>query len=205
MKIITISREFGSGGRELGKRLADILGFAYYDREILTAIAEKRHLDATYVEKKLDAQAWQAFPISYRRTFTALPSFSASADLLAEQKRVLEEIAQKGDDCVIVGRNADVLLKAYQPFNIFVCADKNTKLRRCQERADANETLTEKELEKRMKSVDKSRAKTREMLSGGAWGQREEYHLVVNTSSWEIKALSEALAPFIQQWFGREK
>ena len=54
MRIITISREFGSGGRELGKRLADILDFDYYDREIITAIAEKKGLDPNYVERILE-------------------------------------------------------------------------------------------------------------------------------------------------------
>lgn len=54
MNIITVGREFGSGGRELGKRMADLLGFAYYDREIITAIAEKSRLDAGYVAKRLD-------------------------------------------------------------------------------------------------------------------------------------------------------
>ena len=59
MKIITISREFGSGGRELGKRLADELGFDYYDREIITAIASARGMDEGYVEKALENHAWQ--------------------------------------------------------------------------------------------------------------------------------------------------
>jgi len=54
MKIITISREFGSGGRELGKRMADILGFDYYDREIISAIAENKGLNESYVESVLE-------------------------------------------------------------------------------------------------------------------------------------------------------
>lgn len=54
MKIITISREFGSGGRELGKHIADLIGYDYYDREIITAIAEQNRLDESYVEKALE-------------------------------------------------------------------------------------------------------------------------------------------------------
>ncbi len=57
MKIITISREFGSGGRELGKRMADILGFDYYDREIITEIAKRQQMDEHYVESVLDHRA----------------------------------------------------------------------------------------------------------------------------------------------------
>ncbi|MCM1543125.1 MAG: cytidylate kinase-like family protein, partial [Blautia sp.] len=61
MKIITISREFGSGGRELGRRLADELGFAYYDREIICKIAENLEMDEHYIEKVLD----RGFTVSY--------------------------------------------------------------------------------------------------------------------------------------------
>ena len=62
MKIVTISREFGSGGRELGRRLADLLGFDYYDREIITAIAQAQGMDEGYVEKSLEDHAWQHIP-----------------------------------------------------------------------------------------------------------------------------------------------
>ena len=68
MRIITISREFGSGGRELGKRLADLLGFDYYDSEIITVVAKQSGLDAGYVEKKLSNHGWQAYPVTFRGT-----------------------------------------------------------------------------------------------------------------------------------------
>ena len=68
MKIITISREFGSGGRELGKRLADTLGFDYYDREIITAIAGAQGLDEAYVEKSMENANWQRVPLTYRHS-----------------------------------------------------------------------------------------------------------------------------------------
>lgn len=67
MKIITISREFGSGGRELGKRLADELGFDYYDREIIESIAKGQGLDEGYVEKALEDHAWRRGPLTFRR------------------------------------------------------------------------------------------------------------------------------------------
>ena len=63
-RIITISREFGSGGRELGKRLSDILGFDYYDREIIAAIAEAKGLDENYVEKALESGISQRVPVT---------------------------------------------------------------------------------------------------------------------------------------------
>lgn len=69
MKIITISREFGSGGRELGKRLAELLHYDYYDREIITAIAEKKELNERYVEQTLEDHGWRNFPLTYRHSF----------------------------------------------------------------------------------------------------------------------------------------
>ena len=129
-RIVTISREFGSGGRELGKRLADLLECDYYDREIITAIAANRNLDEGYVARTLDNHGWENIPLSFRHTFLSGTS-SMQTVLLLEQKKIIEQIAETGKDCVIVGRNADVLLSGYDPFNIFVCADMDAKVRRC--------------------------------------------------------------------------
>ena len=112
MKIITISREFGSGGRELGKRLADELGFDYYDKEIIIAIAQGQGLDEGYVEKALEHHIWRSVPLAFGRSFAgAVALQSAQTNLLLEQKRVIERIAEAGKDCVIVGRNADFILR----------------------------------------------------------------------------------------------
>lgn len=80
MNVITISREFGSGGREVGKRLADALGYAYYDREILTALAESTEMEETYLEHILErGAAAPPYPLAFGRTFfpaaLLLPSF----------------------------------------------------------------------------------------------------------------------------------
>ena len=124
MRIITISREFGSGGRELGKRLADVLGFDYYDREIISSIAQAKGLDENYVEKALESGIWQRIPLTFHSSFsTGSMLQSAHIGLLQEQTRVIEGIAKSGKNCVIVGRNADVLLAEQHPFTIFVCAD----------------------------------------------------------------------------------
>ena len=66
------------------------------------------------------------------------------------------------------------------------------------------ETLSEKELIRKIRQIDKNRAQTREILSGATWGQREAYHLTVNTTGWEIKELVPAVAAFAEQWFGRK-
>ncbi len=206
MRIITISREFGSGGRELGKRIADELGFDYYDSEIVSAVARENNLDADYVEKKLDEHGWQKYPVTYRCSIgSSMYTQNNKVHLLLAQKHVLEEIAALGKDCVIVGRNADLILQDYQPFRIFVCADMETKMQRCKERAPENENLTDKELKRKIKQIDKMRAQTREMLSGTTWGQRDTYNLTVNTSGWNMKKLAAAVAIFANRWFGREE
>ena len=204
MRIITISREFGSGGRELGKRLADHLGFDYYDSEIISKLSQKSGMDKNYIENTLNDHGWQNVPITFRSTLGSTGYLQASkVNLLVQQKQVIEEIAVLGKDCVIVGRNADVILGKYAPCNIFVCAELDAKIRRCMERAPAGENLTEKELVRKMKQIDKVRAQTREIIGGPAWGQRDAYHLMVNTSGWNIKELIPAVAQFAESFWGR--
>lgn len=206
MRIITISREFGSGGRELGKRLAEHLGFDYYDREIITAIAAEKGLDEAYVENAMDGEGWKNVPLTFRQSFASTAVLQApNTDLLLAQKRVIERIAEAGRDCVIVGRNADVFLSDYKPFHIFVCADTEAKVRRCLERAEAGESLTRREILRKMRRIDRNRAETRDLLTGSRWGVRGSYHLTVNTGDWEIKELVPAVAEFALRFFGRTK
>ena len=205
MKIITISREFGSGGREMGRRLADLYGFAYYDKEIIIEIAANKGLDEGYVKQILEEGGWQNVPLTYGRTFSSVAIQSPQIDILIEQKHVIEEIAKAGKDCVIVGRNADVLLETYHPFNIFVCADMDSKIRRCIERAPEGEHLTERELKRKIHKIDKNRALTREIITGREWGEPSAYHLIVNTASWQIEELAPAVLAFSKAWFGRTK
>lgn len=203
MKIITISREFGSGGRELGKRLADVLEFDYYDKEIIAAISEAQGLNEDYVEKALDHHAWQTIPITFRHSFGAqavmgLPQIS----LLLEQKKVIESIAKAGKDCVIVGRNADVILKDYKPFRVFVCAKMESKIRRCVERSDDGTNLTRRQIEQNIRRIDKNRAKTCELVSGEIWGNPVGYDMTINTTEWNMKSLASAVAEFAMRYFG---
>lgn len=203
MKIITISREFGSGGREVGKRLADLLGFRYYDKEIITAVAEKSNFDETYVETVLEKSFPKSFPLTFARTF----SFTDSAQenytkLLLTQQQIIKDIAKKGEDFVIVGRASDVILEEYQPLNLFVYADKQSKIERCKKRAPDGEKLTDKELARQIKQVDLGRAVNRQLLADDRWGEKESYHLCINTTDANIKTLTDAVAQFAKAWFG---
>lgn len=202
MRIVTISREFGSGGRELGKRLADELGFAYYDSEILTEIANRAHVDENFVENVLNRSYTVDYAYSFRHTFARLSSMSHQAmELFAKQSEVLHTIAEKGEDCVIVGRGADVTLAEYNPFKLFVYADMPSKIERCKERADINERLSDKEIERRAKEIDKARAYYHDVDAEFKWGRKEAYHLCVNTTGVEIKDMIPSLAAYAARWF----
>ena len=206
MKIITISREFSSGGRELGKRLADLTGYDYYDSEIIYTVAKNIGVAPDYVENTLSNHGWQNLAITYSGTLSSTTYVRASqVQVLVEQKKAIEQIAALGRDCIIVGRNADMILQDYQPFNIFVCAEMKAKVRRCMERAPEGEKLTEKELIRKMKQIDKIRSQTRELMGGSDWGRRDSYHLTINTTDWKIKDLVPAVADFADRWFGRKE
>ena len=201
MNIITISREFGSGGRELGKRMADVLGWDYYDREIIETVAQEEGLDADYVNAVLERHEWWTVPITFSRSFTV--STPPNTDLLVKQKEVIQRIAQGDRSFIIVGRNADFFLRDYKPFRVFVCAEQEAKMRRCRERAPEGEQLTDKELERQMKRIDKNRAMIREMVAGDRWGNRSSYELTVNTTNWDLKTLAPIVADFAQKYFAR--
>ena len=201
MRIITIGREFGSGGRELGKRLADALGYAYYDREILTAIAQKSNMDEGYVSKMMEQGLFSNIPITFGQTFHYTASVQQNAtQILIAQQHILKELAEKGD-CVIVGRSADVILQDHDPLNIFVYANTDAKLRRCKARAPEGEDFSEKQMKKKMKQVDNSRAKAREFLTDSKWGRKESYHLMINTSDIVIKEIIPSVADYARHWF----
>lgn len=200
MSIITVSREFGSGGREIGKRLADELGYAYYDREIVTAIARKTQLDEGYVANALESGMFRGVPIHFGRTFSySAALLSNTTNLFVEQHKIIREIAAQGN-CIIVGRAANAILEEYKPFNLFVYADMDAKVRRCMERAPEGEQLTEREMIRHIKKVDADRAKYHEMFSDTRWGMKEGYHLCVNTTGVNIKALVPIIAQYARGW-----
>lgn len=203
MKIITISREFGSGGRELGKRLADVLGYDYYDKEIIASIASNKGMDEDYVARAMEHSSWQNIPLAFHQTIVGVPLDTTHTDLLLEQKRVIEQIAKNGKDCVIVGRNADILLREFHPFNIFVCADMDVKISRCIQRAPEDEHLNVKEMQRKINKIDKNRAQTRTVITDSSWGDRTAYHLTVNTTDWKMDELTLAVAQFANSWYQR--
>ena len=205
MKIITVSRQFGSGGRELGRKLAEKLGFDYYDQEIIKMIANNKELDADYVEKTLEEGGWQTAPLSYGCSLDGVVAVqNIQTDIIAEEQRVLDEIARLGRDCVVVGRNADAFLCQEQLLKIFVCATINSRVDRCMKHLRPEEkNLTRKKMERKIRKVDRNRVRTAEFFSESGWGNPENYNVVVNTTGWEIDELSSVVAEFSNKWFDK--
>ncbi|MBP1587993.1 MAG: cytidylate kinase-like family protein [Clostridia bacterium] len=208
MKIITVSREFGSGGRELSKRMSDYLGWDYYDGEIIDRLIEEQGLRPQYVNMVLGNHEWRSFPITFGHSFAEMasigvnPSMTINTELLSLQKELMEKIAASGNDCIIVGRNADVLLAGHDPFRIFVCADLEFRVQRCIERSTEEKVLTEKEVRRNIIKIDRGRARRHESVSDAKWGDRSLYNLVVNTTGWNLKSLAPVIGEAALSWFG---
>ena len=199
-KIITIGREFGSGGRELGRRLSEHLGIAYYDQEIIAEIAKRTALSETYVRQITENRPLTSFPIHFGGRFCALPDplLQQSISIYSEQHRLLCELAEKSD-CIIVGRCADYVLRDSHPFRIFVYADAQSKLMRCMERRTPEETLSEQDMKRKITEIDRNRARYYAFFSGQKWGARENYDLLVNTSGQSVKKQAAALYEYLRK------
>ena len=202
MKIITISREFGSGGREIGKRLADILGFEYYDREIISEVAKIGNFDEKYVEYVGENGYSSGFHLTYGRTlYYPHAQWDNSTKMIVAEQKALNGIVQRGKDCIIVGRCADVVLSDYKPFNLFIYADMASKVERCKNRMESGENMSDAKLVKKIKTIDKNRARHREAISHIKWGRKEAYHLCVNTTGINPKDIAPIIADYATSYF----
>lgn len=202
MRIITISREFGSGGRELGKRLAEALGIPCYDHELIEEVASQHNMDVDHVARISEQDIRGCYPLTIGRRFATMPKLDTRpVQVMIALQEAIRRFAHQGD-CVIVGRCADVILKDLEPLNIFVYADAASKLQRCEQRAPEGEKLSVPALNRMIAQVDKDRAAYRDLFSDAKWGQKEAYHLCVNTSGKQIKQLIPALAGYVNCWFG---
>ncbi len=198
-KIITIGREFGSGGRELGRRLARELGYDYYDKEILTAIAQHTSLSEEYVREVVESRPRQLFPITVGRSFMYLDTqpIQQAGEVFHAQQEIIREMAGRSS-CVIVGRCADYILREQKPFRIFVYADMASRIARCRARAEAGEAMTDKEYRQHITKMDKARASYYSFYTDMKWGDKLNYELCVNTTNQDIPTMAAVLAKLFQ-------
>ena len=198
-KIITISRQFGSGGREVGKRLADALMCAYYDKEIIKEVAVKSGLSEEYVEKYSESTFTRNYPFTFARTVPTTYIQSPSDKLHLTQVNVIKDLSNKGD-CVIVGRCADAILENQNPFKVFIySSDMDVRIKRCYEKVPADKEKTRKEMEKMIISVDKQRTKFYSHYEGKIWGNINNYNLCIDTSKVDIKKAVEIILLAIEK------
>ena len=198
-RIITVGREFGSGGRELGRRLAEELGIEYYDREILTQIAKRTSLAEEYIQNVVERQPHSLLPITIGRSFTYVEdyAFKQAQAVYQAQSKIIRELAEKSD-CVIIGRCADHILRDQKPLRIFVYADLESRIARCMDRRSEGENLTEKEMKKQIQAMDKNRARYYEFYTGTKWGDKLNYDLCINTTGTVIKEIVPAIARILK-------
>ena len=114
--------------------------------------------------------------IGHRFTLTPNSVMKQVIAIEVEQKKIIENFAMQGD-CIIIGRCADVILKEYHPFNLFVYADIESKMKRCMERAPKGEHLSPAQLRQKIQEVDKNRRKYRAFYTDTEWGIKENFHL----------------------------
>ena len=194
-KIITIGREFGSGGRELGKRIADTLQIAYYDQEIITELAKRTNQTEEYIRQLEESNFIPLLPITIGRTFSSqfYQAMEPNQAVFIEQSKMIKEMAEKSD-CVIVRRCADYILRDKNPLRIFVYADMDFKLARCRQKGEPTETKNDAELKRKMNAIDRQRAQYYQCHTGRTWGEKSGYDLCINMTSLEIKNVAAAIA-----------
>ena len=197
-RIITIGREFGSGGRELGRRLSEMLGIAYYDQEIVEEIAEQTSLSKEYVKTIVERRSVFSYPIHTARTLypQANPVMEQNLEIYSKQHQIIRDLAEKSD-CVIVGRCADYILRDMEPFRLFVYADIDSRMERTRENSygdDEVKGLSDKDLRRRIERIDRGRAKYYEFYTGQKWGSRMNYDILINTTGIHLEAVAEYVA-----------
>ena len=187
-RIITIGRQFGSGGRELGRRVAQALNIAYYDREVITEIVKRTQLSEAYVQQVVEHRPNPLYPITIGQSFPLLldPTWEMNRSIYREQTNVIVEMAQKSD-CVIVGRCADDILKDYHPLRLFVYAQME-------------EQLSDKQIQRKILDMDKNRAQYYRLYTGKEWGDKENYDLCLNTTGIEMVTLADWVAQLAKNW-----
>lgn len=194
-KIITIGRQFGSGGREFGRRLAEELHYEYYDKEILEEISKKTSLSEEYIKEVIEHTPHQLYPITIGQSISYINTYQIKQvrSIYEAQCEILKDLAEKSN-CVIVGRCADFILKDYNPYRIFVYANMDSKLKRCIDRNPGSENLKEKEIVKKIKQIDKDRAKYYNYYTNLVWGDPNNYDLCLNTTNANIKEIVPIIA-----------
>lgn len=176
-RIITISREFGSGGRFIGEEVAKKLGVAYYDKDIIGKIAEQSGLSPEYVKENAELSPKKGL-FAYAFSGRDITGKSVGDMVYEAQSKIIMEIAEK-ESCVIIGRNADFILKDRNDvLNVFIHGDMPEKTQRIIDLYN----VEEKEAVKMMADTDKRRMTNYNFYTEQKWGKASNYTLCLNSS-----------------------
>ena len=198
-KLITISREFGSGGRSVGRMVAEKLGIPFYDKELVDQVALESGFAPTFVEEHGEHAPGKSL-FSYAFAPQGVPGIMngmSTADFLWNiQCSVILQLADQGP-CVIVGRNADYILKDRDDcLHVYVHADMDF-------RADRIVRLygeSEKSPAARLQEKDKRRRVNYQHYTGRTWGQAQNYDICLNSSSLGIEQCAQTIVNMVNQF-----
>ncbi len=192
-KIITISREFGSGGRQIGHQLAERLGIPFYDKDLIKMAAEdieiEEHIFQMYDDAFMEKEAVEYTPFS--NTYEV----PVSDQIFVAQSRVIHRLAEHGP-CVIVGRCADMVLKDEQCLNLFFYANFKKRVQRLLELEQLSQDHT-KEMEKRVREIDRKRKDYYQYYTGNEWGKPQNYHLCLDSQKAGMEACIDAAIAYM--------
>lgn len=199
-KIITISRQFACGGREIGKLVADKLGIDFYDKELLAIVAKKSGYAVEFLEEAGEfVNASLLFNVATgsmmgHRQFIQNGDMPIADKVYVAQHNIIKELAEKGP-CVIIGRGADYILKDRDDcFNVFIHADMDFR----KEHAMKMHNMAEKNIEKEILKRDKKRANHYNHYSDGVWGDAKNYHISLNSSSIGLEKCADIICDLVK-------
>ncbi len=189
-KVITISREFGSGGREIGFRLAEKLRIPFYDKEIISMAAESSNIsedafhanDETLTEKSRAEHMYVSL-----NPFSPLYEVPVSDQLFLAQSKVIRGLEKEGP-CVIIGRCSDIIVE--DPFRVFICASMKKRTERL---AGMEQGTSMKQLEQRIREIERKRRDYYQYYSGNEWGNPRNYDLCLNSGRLGVEGCVEMI------------
>lgn len=194
--VITIARQYGSGGREVGMRLAEVLGIKSYDRELITMAAQKSGMSSEILnhadEKATNSLLYTlALGSSYYGAASIGTAVPINDKLFITQSQIIRDLAAEGP-CIIIGRCSDYVLRTNPArFSVFIYAPIEARIRRVIERGVAK---TEKEARDLISRTDKRRINYYNYYTGRKWGSPDNYNMMLDSSFLGIEGSARAIA-----------
>ena len=196
--IITIGRQFGSGGRAIGKKLAEHLGIAYYDKELINLASQESGICGEFFEKADERNSGSLFKalsmgFSMNNQMFQNKTYLSNEHLFQIQSDVIRKVADEGS-CILVGRCADYILRDMpNSYHIFVTANLTDRIHRAMEYLK----ISEKEAEDFLMKADKARASYYNYYTDKTWGVAASYDLCINSSHHGIEKSVKLIEEFI--------